>query len=120
MKVTKRELRELIQKTLREQMEMSSYEENSGAATAPVETPEKLFPTTDIDLIRKWMKQVNDIINEMKARKYIGQLSLGGGISSHSHMTEEYAMGLMAALRYDLQREKQRANQGKQRLKKKP
>lgn len=69
MKVTKKQLQEMIREALREQSPASS-----GAVTmhsvAPPSEPEKLFPTGDADMIRKWMKQLNDIRNEMRDLKF--------------------------------------------------
>ena len=83
-------------------------------SVAPPSEPEKLFPTDDVDIIRKWMGQVNDLIKEMESRKFSGAWSLGGGISSHGNSTRQYAIGLLTALRESLRKAKQGRNNAAQ------
>ena len=107
----------MIQEALKEQ-QATSPNEVTMHSVAPPKEPEKLFPTGEIDVIRKWMGQVNDIIREMESRKFIGTPSLGGGLSPNSHMTKNYAIGLLAALRHALQSAKIQQNHEKMRRKK--
>jgi len=111
MKVSKKELQEMIQEALKEQAVPNEVTMHS---VAPPKEPEKLFPTDDLDIIRKWMKQVNDLLNEMDSRKFHGGWSLGGGVSSNSRSTRDFAKALMLALRQDLSGAKQSRNQGHQ------